>query len=307
MRRYLLAHDLGTSGNKATLFTTDGKLVGVRHRRVRHALLQQQLVRAGAGGLVERGLLLHADPREGCRSARDCRHLLQRPDDGLPLRGQGRAAAASRHPVQRPARDGAVRRDTEKDRRPGVLPHHRSPGQRVLLRGEAHVGEGPRARGVRPDLQDAPRQGLPELPAHRRDGHRVLRRVGHQPAGPEHAALVGEAHRRHGHRRGEAARPEGVHRRGGRAHDGGCPRDGAARGHPRGGRRRGRRVRGCGRGVGEARHHVQLPRLLVVDRDDHEGAHLRRGHADVRLGPRGARLRPSLRHHADGRQLPTRG
>jgi xylulokinase len=28
MRRYLLAHDLGTSGNKATLFTTDGELVG---------------------------------------------------------------------------------------------------------------------------------------------------------------------------------------------------------------------------------------------------------------------------------------
>jgi xylulokinase len=27
MKRYLLAHDLGTSGNKATLFTTDGKLV----------------------------------------------------------------------------------------------------------------------------------------------------------------------------------------------------------------------------------------------------------------------------------------
>ena len=28
MKQYLLAHDLGTSGNKATLFTTEGKLVG---------------------------------------------------------------------------------------------------------------------------------------------------------------------------------------------------------------------------------------------------------------------------------------
>lgn len=27
MLKYLLAHDLGTSGNKATLFTTEGKLV----------------------------------------------------------------------------------------------------------------------------------------------------------------------------------------------------------------------------------------------------------------------------------------
>src|SRR5271169_3611925 len=28
MKQYLLAHDLGTSGNKATLFTTEGRLVG---------------------------------------------------------------------------------------------------------------------------------------------------------------------------------------------------------------------------------------------------------------------------------------
>ena len=27
MMKYLLAHDLGTSGNKATLFSEDGKLV----------------------------------------------------------------------------------------------------------------------------------------------------------------------------------------------------------------------------------------------------------------------------------------
>ena len=27
MKRFLLAHDLGTSGNKASLFTTEGKLV----------------------------------------------------------------------------------------------------------------------------------------------------------------------------------------------------------------------------------------------------------------------------------------
>ena len=27
MPKYLLAHDLGTSGNKATLFTTEGQLV----------------------------------------------------------------------------------------------------------------------------------------------------------------------------------------------------------------------------------------------------------------------------------------
>lgn len=27
MKRYLLAHDLGTSGNKATLFSTEGELL----------------------------------------------------------------------------------------------------------------------------------------------------------------------------------------------------------------------------------------------------------------------------------------
>lgn len=26
--QYLLAHDLGTSGNKATLFSTDGRMIG---------------------------------------------------------------------------------------------------------------------------------------------------------------------------------------------------------------------------------------------------------------------------------------
>ena len=30
MGAYILAHDLGTSGNKATLFSTDGKLIGSR-------------------------------------------------------------------------------------------------------------------------------------------------------------------------------------------------------------------------------------------------------------------------------------
>ena len=30
MAEYILAHDLGTSGNKATLFSTDGTLVGSR-------------------------------------------------------------------------------------------------------------------------------------------------------------------------------------------------------------------------------------------------------------------------------------
>ncbi len=30
MARYLLAHDLGTSGNKATLYTYDGALVASR-------------------------------------------------------------------------------------------------------------------------------------------------------------------------------------------------------------------------------------------------------------------------------------
>jgi xylulokinase len=29
-KRYLLAHDLGTSGNKATLFDVDGKLIDSR-------------------------------------------------------------------------------------------------------------------------------------------------------------------------------------------------------------------------------------------------------------------------------------
>ena len=69
VKRYLLAHDLGTSGNKATLFTTDGKLVRSVTIPVRHSLLQYELVRAGPRGLVEGGLRVHPVPGRGHRPA----------------------------------------------------------------------------------------------------------------------------------------------------------------------------------------------------------------------------------------------
>ena len=47
MPKYLLAHDLGTSGNKATLFTTEGELIRSLYPRLSHPLLQRQLGRTG--------------------------------------------------------------------------------------------------------------------------------------------------------------------------------------------------------------------------------------------------------------------
>ena len=47
MPQYLLAHDLGTSGNKATLYTTEGELVGSQiysyDTHVSHSILVEQI------------------------------------------------------------------------------------------------------------------------------------------------------------------------------------------------------------------------------------------------------------------------
>lgn len=51
MKKYLLAHDLGTSGNKATLYSTEGELVK----------------RTASGGFLERCLHLHKRAGTGHR------------------------------------------------------------------------------------------------------------------------------------------------------------------------------------------------------------------------------------------------
>ena len=46
--KYIIAHDLGTSGNKATLFREDGQMVTSETFALRLPLFQRQLGRAGS-------------------------------------------------------------------------------------------------------------------------------------------------------------------------------------------------------------------------------------------------------------------
>ena len=56
MGTYLIAHDLGTSGDKATLFTTDGELVRSITYTYPTNFFQQHLGGTESGGLVARRL-----------------------------------------------------------------------------------------------------------------------------------------------------------------------------------------------------------------------------------------------------------
>ncbi|MEZ4622306.1 MAG: hypothetical protein R2867_43300 [Caldilineaceae bacterium] len=53
---YILAHDLGTTGNKATLFDSNGRVVASTFPRLCNRLSSRQLGRTKFGGLVAGGL-----------------------------------------------------------------------------------------------------------------------------------------------------------------------------------------------------------------------------------------------------------
>ena len=59
MAEYILAHELGTSGDKATLFGTDGKMIGSRTCPYDIYYDQPLLVRTGCKCLVECCLWLY--------------------------------------------------------------------------------------------------------------------------------------------------------------------------------------------------------------------------------------------------------
>ncbi len=78
-------------------------------------------------------------------------------------------------------------------------------------------------------------------------------------------------------------------------------------GHPGGGRRRGRGVRRGGGRLGEAGHHLQLPGLLLLDRHHQRRADPGPGDAHLRLGPRRARDACSPAAPCRRRAAPTPG
>ena len=142
MKRYLLAHDLGTSGNKATLFTADGKLVrsvtvpyGTRYFNTNWSEQDPSdwwnAVCASTRALVE-----GVDTREIaviCFSGQmmGCLCVDQ---EGRPLR------PAILYSDQRAVKEcDAILRQIDAQR---VLQDHRAPGQCLLFGGKAHVGPG---------------------------------------------------------------------------------------------------------------------------------------------------------------------
>lgn len=89
--QYLLAHDLGTSGDKASLFTVDGHAGQKRGSQLSVLLRQRQLCGAKSGSMVCSGLPDHPIPGVSGGPGPDCRRQLQRPYDGRGAAGRQRA------------------------------------------------------------------------------------------------------------------------------------------------------------------------------------------------------------------------
>ena len=205
MKRYLLAHDLGTSGNKATLFTVEGKLV--------RSVTSPYDTRYFNNNWAEQ------DPEDWWRAVvESSRRIAQGLDPGevaaICFSGQmmgclcvDREGRPLRPHIlycdQRAARECERLLERIEAREFYRITGHRASASYSL--DQADVGEGARAGGVRPHLPHAARQGLAQLPAHRGDGHRVLRRLRDERPGPGGPPLVGADRGRVRHRRGEAA------------------------------------------------------------------------------------------------------
>ena len=88
MSKYILAHDLGTSGNKATLFSEEGALVDSQVYSYDTHYFNDTWVEQDAEDWWESSLQQQQkpDPVFRHRSERYCRHQFFRSDDGLSLR-----------------------------------------------------------------------------------------------------------------------------------------------------------------------------------------------------------------------------
>ena len=293
MSRFILAHDLGTSGNKATLFTTDGKLLksvtvpygthyfntnwaeqdpddwwravcsstvslveGVNARDLAAICFSGQMMGClcvDRGGKPLRPAILYSDQR----AVKECNSILEKIDAREFYRITGHRASAS-YSVEKLM--------WVKNHEPDVY-------RRTFRMLHAKDYLNFRLTGVMAtEYSDASGTNVLDLNT-RRWSEKLVAITGIDgeklPTLKASTDVVGTL-------TAEAATSLGL-----------------VAGHPRGGRRRRRGVRRRGGGVGEARHHVQLSRLLLLDRHHDKGAHLRRADAHVRLGARGARVRPS--------------
>ena len=292
----IISHDLGTTGDKATLVSNDGEVLA--------AVTSAYGTDFGPRGKAEQDpedwwtalCTRHAGTARSRLGGRRGRRggVVLRSDDGGGAAGPvGRAGAAGdhlgRHPLGdpdghpgRPGRDGRGVQD------------HRAPAQPDVLVVQDHVGSGSGAGGLLPGPDGGAGQGLRRVPADRRAGHRPVRRLQHERLRPGGGGVVDRTDR--------GGRPAAL----------AVPRD---RPVDRGGRTRHRRRRGGHRPAGRhaggdgrrrrsdgrARcgHHLarvrclHLSRLLVLGLGGDRRAAARPEDAQHDLQPRAARpLRP---------------
>ena len=79
----ILAHDLGTSGNKASLYDDKGKLLATTYFPYQTYYPNPDWVEQGPRGLVERNMPIHKESNKGGRNLKytNCGDVLQRSDD----------------------------------------------------------------------------------------------------------------------------------------------------------------------------------------------------------------------------------
>ena len=194
METLILAHDIGTTGDKATLFRPDGT--------IRASSFAAYPTSYPKPGWAEQD----ADDywRAFCAATRDLLAKSGAPPSSigvisfsgqmmaaLPVDGAGAAL--------RPSIIWADQRSAAQvDRGPGLpglpgqgLHAHRSSTQCLLLRDEDHVDSEARARGVWEDGEVPPRKGFPRAAAHGHRRHRSLRCKRHEPPGHRIRELVG--------------------------------------------------------------------------------------------------------------------
>ena len=306
MASYILAHDLGTTGDKATLFSPEdgsgGQRVLRRTRPISPSPAGPSRSRSCTGrpSAAPRGCCWK---KAGVAAGRGRRRGLLRPDDGRPARGPAGPGPAQLDHLGGPALHGPGRDAGRADRRRPGLPHQRSPPERLLFRDQDHVDQGARARRLQARAQVPARQGLPGLPPDRRPAHGLFRRLRHEPAGHHGPAVVPGGAGGGGHRRRQAPRHRGVHASHGQGRRRGRGRQRPAGRHPRGQRRRRRGLRHLRRRGGERGAGLHLPGHLHLDGRGLHQAHPgpRQAHLHLLPLPEGPVL--SRRNHAGRRRL----
>ena len=149
----IISHDLGTTGDKATLVSNDGEVLAAVTVSLRHRLRSAGQGRAGPGGLVDGAC---APPRRTCSDRASVR---AEDIEVVSFSGQMMGAVLL-DGAGAPVRPAIIWADTRSVAQTAALvervgmergrTHHRAPAQPDLLAVQDHVGARPRAGGLRP-------------------------------------------------------------------------------------------------------------------------------------------------------------